>query len=400
VRAARARHIPRLRGLGTGLPDRSTIRRVSEAQRNAARRLGLAVAVAVALLGAIASSAAARPADAKKAIWGPVRVGGVSQFPIYRELGVRTYEMSLGWDTTASNRPANPRDPADPAYRWPAEVDDALAQASQFHMRVMLEVMGTPSWANGGRGPEWTPERPGDYADFVAAAARRYPRVRLWMIWGEPSKAQNFQPLQPVVFGHRITAAQREGPRRYAQLLDAAYGALKAVSHRNLVIGGNTWTVGTVPPLSYVRLLRLPNGRPPRMDLYGHNPFSARAPKLRDPPLGHGYADFSDLDTLSAAVDRQLARPRGKRHLRLFLAEFTIPTDHSNWEFNFWVSRSVQAQWIRAALRITRTWDRIYGLGWLSLSDDPPRPDGQQVERGLMTFGGQRKPGFYAFARG
>jgi hypothetical protein len=362
-------------------------------------RIGALCMVAALALGG-ACPAHAKTVDGKKAIWGPVRVDGVSQFPIYQQLGVHTFEMKLDWSTTAPARPANPADPGDPAYRWPAEVDDALAQAAQYHMQVLLEMQNAPSWANGGHTPEWAPDHAADYAHFVAAAARRYPNVHLWLIWGEPSKAENFQPLVHVTFGHRVTAAQRRGPRRYAEMLDAAYGALKSIGRRNLVIGGNTWTVGTVPPLSYVKLLRLPNGLPPRMDLYGHNPFSARAPKLGSRLLGNGYADFSDLPTLAAAVDRNLARPRHKRHLRLFLSEFTAPTDHSNWEFNFWVSQATQAKWLRDALRITRSWSRIYALGWLSLYDDPPRPDGQQVDRGLMTVTGQPKPAFTAFADG
>ena len=362
-------------------------------------RIG-ALCMAAALAFGGAGVAHAKTVDGKKAIWGPVRVGGVSQFPIYQELGVSIYQTGIDWSAVAPTRPTDPGNPADTAYRWPAELDDAISQAALFHMRVLIEVNGAPGWANGGHPSSWAPRNPSDYAAFVAAAARRYPTVHLWLIWGEPSKAENFQPLVHVTFGRRVTAAQRRGPRLYAEMLDAAYGELKSISRSNLVIGGNTWTVGTVPPLSYVKLLRLPNGLPPRMDLYGHNPFSARDPRLGSRSLGNGYADFSDLPTLAAAVDRNLARPRHKSHLRLFLSEFTAPTDHSNWEFNFWVSQATQARWVRDALRITRSWSRIYSLGWLSLYDDPPRPDGQQVDRGLMTVTGQRKPAFTAFADG
>ena len=41
-------------------------------------------------------------------------------------------------------------DPADPAYVWPADVTYAIQQAAQYHMRVMLQAIATPSWANGG----------------------------------------------------------------------------------------------------------------------------------------------------------------------------------------------------------------------------------------------------------
>jgi hypothetical protein len=146
--------------------------------------------------------------------------------------------------------------------------------------------------------------------------------------------------------------------------------------------------------------MRLPDGRAPRMDLYGHNPFTARRPDLRKPWLGSGFADFSDLDTLAKWVDRYLGRAGSRRKLRLFLSEFFLPTDHANHELNFYVSRETQADWLAAALRITRRWPRIYTFGWLSLYDDPPRPTGDEVNRGLIDLQGQRKPAYDAYKRG
>jgi hypothetical protein len=137
------------------------------------------------------------------------------------------------------------------------------------------------------------------------------------------------------------------------------------------------------------------------MDLYGHNPFSARRPVLSQPPLGHGYADFGDLDTLSRWLDRYLrgAKPGGGR-LKLFLSEISYPTDHANFEFNFWMDRRTQASWIADSLRETRAWRRIYTFGYLSLYDDALRSDGLQVERGLIERDGTRKPAYEAFKHG
>jgi hypothetical protein len=356
--------------------------------------------VTVALLAAVAlapPASAARPSS-KKAIWGPVAVNGVSQFPIYRDLGAGIYETGLRWNAVAPTRPATPRDPADPAYIWPLELDVAISEAAKSGIRVAVVLSGSPPWANGGRPPRWAPERSQDFADFARAAARRYPAVRLWMVWGEPSRNDNFMPLVHERRGHRLTREQARAPRRYARLLDAAYGALKSVSARNLVIGGNTFTTGDISPRNWIRNLRLPNGRPPRMDMYGHNPFTGRRPDLRKPPLGYGFADFSDLDTLAGWIDRYLGRRRSP--LRLFLAEFLIPTDHPNYEFDFYVTRRTQADWVAAALRITRRWSRIYTLGWYSLYDDPPNSAGNQVNRGLIDARGRRKPAYFAFRRG
>jgi hypothetical protein len=182
-------------------------------------------------------------------------------------------------------------------------------------------------------------------------------------------------------------------------MLDRSYAALKRVSRRNLVIGGNTFSVGTASTRRWIEAMRLPNGKPPRMDLYGHNPFSARSPRLSRSEIGNSV-DFSDLDVLARWIDRNLTRPRLHRRLRMFLSEFSVPTGHANFEFNFYVTQRTQARWIRSALRITRRWSRIYTFGYLGLYDDALRSDNSQVERGLIERSGRRKPAFTAFKKG
>jgi hypothetical protein len=181
----------------------------------------------------------------EKLIWGPGRLpNGSSAFPTYDALGVEVFQIQLRWPGVAPTRPANPRDPADPAYRWPADLDYAVSQAKEHGMQVAVLVTHAPGWANGGRRPLWAPLRPADFADFLTAASRRYPSVRRWMIWGEPNRIDRFLPNRPN---------SPIGPRRYAILLDAAYGALKSVSPENIVIGGDTFTGGDVRPQQFIQ---------------------------------------------------------------------------------------------------------------------------------------------------
>ena len=169
-------------------------------------------------------------------------------------------------------------------------------------------------------------------------------------------------------------------------MLDAAYGALKAVSRRNLVIGGCTYTTGALDPLQWIQNLRLPNGRPPRMDMWAHNPFSYKPPMFAGPPSPFDEVQFSDLHELEDWIEHYL-----HRRLPLFLSEFEIPTAPDQ-TFNFWVDPAVAAPWVTDALRSSRHWHEIYALGWINVYDDPPLETG-----GLLTAGGTPKPDFYAF---
>ena len=324
-----------------------------------------------------------------KAIWGQPYRNGVNQFPLYRQLGVSIDQLTLPWADVAPTRPQNPTDPSDPAYLWPSEIQQAVTQARRFHMRVLLQITGAPAWANGGHGSDWAPRHPADFAAFATAASRHYHSVHLWMIWGEPTRSGNFEPLVAAHAIGNLDRAQRAAPHAYARILDAAYGALKKVSSHSLVIGGCTYTTGLIDPQQWIENLRLPNGRPPRMDMYAHNPFSYQAPSFSVAPSPFGEVQFSDLHELAGWIDRYL-RPR----MPIFLSEWTIPTGPDD-EFNFYVDQPTAAQWITDALHLARHYPRIYALGWVNVYDHLPVSSG-----GLLTQDGARKLGFAAFAAG
>lgn len=360
------------------------------AQLAPARRVQQGVRRALLLLVCVLVGLHAGPTRAEaaeKSIWGPATLpDGSSAFPLYRRLGVDTYQTSVTWSGVATRRPRNPRNPRDPAYRWDPQLDRTIRQARRHGIDVALLVYSTPSWANGGRDARWAPTRPRDYAAFAAASSARYPSVRRWMILGEPTRGAQFQPLPP---------GQPEGPRRYARILDAAYGALKARSSRNIVIGGMTFSAGDVSPSDWVRFMRLPSGRPPRLDWFGHNPFSNRFPDLANRPYDPSVRDFSDLDTLAGEI-RRAYRPL-RRRPPLWLSEFTVQSDGGGPEFNFYVSREDQARWITAAYRIADRAPYVKGLGWITLLDDPETPGSAHL--GLLTHALEPKPSYYAYLR-
>jgi hypothetical protein len=336
-------------------------------------------------------------------IWGPLTLpNGSSAFPTYHDLGVQVLQAQLVWARTAPTRPSEPANPNDPAYVWPRALDQAVGQAAQYGIALAVLVKGTPPWANGGRDETWAPDHAADFATFMQAASRRYPTLHYWMIWGE-SQGRNFNPMPPN---------SPKGPRRYALLLDAAYGALKAANSANQVIGGMTWTAGEVPPSDFLRWMRLPNGAPPRLDFYGHNPYSTRFPNLAEgTPLelrgyqpftsGHKFKkpgrsklrEINDLKTLHAELAATYRHRRGGPP-KLWLSEFSISSG-PNRAFAFFVSPAQQARWLTAAFKLVDSLSYVASLGWYELLD---QLEGQLTE-GLLTAGGVPKPAFNAYVR-
>jgi hypothetical protein len=341
---------------------------------------------------------AASQASFDKSLWGPEELpaGNVncptttqpcSAFPLYHELNVDVFQFQIHWDEVAPTRPANPRNPDDPAYNW-GSIDQTVAEAFRNHVGLAALVMRSPAWANGGRPPIFAPKKPTDFANFLYAASKRYPTIRRWMIWGEPARAENFQPMR---------RGQKKGPQIYAQIVDASYAALKQVSKANVVIGGMTLNGGTIRPPDFIKWMKLPNGRPPRMDMWGHNPFDARFPHLADKPLGT-FRGFNDIDTLHAEIAREY-RAAGMKVPRLWLSEWTIVSDYPLPLFSgFFVSRKAQAQRLSAAYTIASRTPYVAGLGWFTLMDE--KLFGESVAGwGLTTVNGIHKLSFEAFQR-
>ena len=320
------------------------------------RRLlrGVAALLAAVLLPAVLAAPAG--AVGQKAIWGPLTLSdGKSAFPTYKDLGVDVFQYQLAWASAAATRPANPTDPKDPAYTWSGSVKTALTEAPANGMSVALLVRQTPGWANGNAGQNRGPSSAQDYADFLTAARRKFPAVDRWMIWGETNR----------------TAVWDSGPVAYANLVDAAYGALKATDAAdpgvNTVVGGMTFTFGTTSAANWIAQMVRSNGARPRLDEYGHNPFARRCPDLAQGPdyLADGARDISDADTLREDVKSAFGS-----YKPLWLSEFAVPSDRPNRAFSWFVSREEQADWLSRAFRIAGHVPGVSGFGWFNLQDE------------------------------
>ncbi|MDX6617879.1 MAG: polysaccharide biosynthesis protein PslG [Gaiellales bacterium] len=269
----------------------------------------------------------------------------------------RTY---VDWSAIATQRPAEPRNPADPAYDWTA-LDADVARTRHSGLAVQLAFWRVPAWANGGLAPNAWPLNPQDLGDFAYAVALRYPRARLFYDWNEPNS--------------RIFAAPNT-VEAYEPMARAVYAAVHAANPGAQVAAGNLarYRDAGRDPAAWAAKLHV-DGVP--MDLFGIHPYPLRRAALavRDP-----------LDRIDLLDVPALARFAG---VAVIVSEFGWSSDD--------VGLEQQAQWTAQAIEVARCTPGLAGFVFWGFHDHPV-PAGVAadpwVRFGWLDATGQPKPVF------
>jgi hypothetical protein len=192
----------------------------------ALRCLLLAVAAAVACLGAVASPAGAQPVFGYTDDW-TLNPGLLGQA---RGAGAGAVRAFAPWSAIEATRGQ---------YQW-GSLDNVVNTARAQGMRPLLVALDAPAWARAGGCPAGSPTGACTYAParafdadwtrFVRALAARYPWALGIEVWNEPNAVHFFAP--------------RADPARYTELLKEAYGAVKAVAPSLPVISGGLSGIG------------------------------------------------------------------------------------------------------------------------------------------------------------
>src|SRR5919204_2951276 len=179
--------------------------------------LAVVATVALALLAGTARAAGPRPVlvgfeDEPSFLWSKNRIPNIAGAG---EAGANVIRIVANWATVQPGRSA---------YRF-NELDDAIWQAQQRGMRVLLTVWGTPRWASASHKPSAAPN-PTTLGRFCGVLATRYngstgrAPVTLFSVWNEPNLAQFLSP-QYNKKGRDLA------PHLYARMVRSCYAAIK-----------------------------------------------------------------------------------------------------------------------------------------------------------------------------
>jgi hypothetical protein len=289
-------------------------------------------------------------------------------------LGVRVVRFTLHWDQIAASEPASPADPSDPAYDWTA--DDAVLAGLHAHgMDVVLQLVGTPGWANGGLAANYAPTSATSFRAFASAAARKYPWVRRWLIWNEPNQVRWLRPTAPAVYTSR--------------LLNPAYAAIHAAIPSALVAGGGTAPRGSTGGVSPVAWLLGMHAAHARLDAYAHNPYPLD-PK-RETPLTSSCTACTTITM--GTIGKLVALVAGNfPRARIWLTEYGYQTNPPDRVLG--VSPALQARYVGEGAYAAYRAARVDLLIHFLYRDEPQL---SRFQSGLVTRGYQVKPAFAAF---
>jgi hypothetical protein len=368
------------------------------------RRIGVAAAIVLVAAG-LAVPAAQAKAHMLVGIQDDamtLRGNPIFTFGTLKQLRTQIVRINLNWNDVAKRRPAHAQDPADPAYDWDL-YDRAIKYTAQYGMQVLLTILFTPSWANGGGARNVPPSNYTDLRNFAYAAATRYsghyipntdqfdevylPAVKYWTAWNEPA---NPNWLQQVSGGRFVS------PRSYARICTAIWQGVHFTNFAGEKVAcgvtgprGNNAPNTSRPSLSPLAFMRLTKAAGLRnLDAYAHNPYYGKPSETPASKPGGSAVTLGNMNTLISVVNKLW----GKKRIWITEYGWQTPPDRL-----FGVSFARLAAYVRQSFAIARANPRIDMMVWFMLRDDTNIGVGWQS--GFLTAAGKKKPSFSVFAR-
>ena len=353
----------------------------------------LALLALIALLVAPAAAVQAAPRmpigffDDPTFRWSPQRAENLQSVAVS---GASVIHTTASWANIAPTKPSNPANGDDPAYRF-KDLDELVYQSGIYGLRVMINITGTPKWANGGKTPNVMPKKLSDLTTFAHMLAARYNgrsghgTVALWSVWNEPN-LQLF--LMPQFVGKKIV-----GPANYAKLYKAAYAGIKAGNPWSKVAIGETSARGRDKPLAGVSASIAPGtfakylAKVPglKFDAWAHHPYPT-SPNLA--PLQKVRYPNVTLSTLPN-FEKDLKK-FFHRNVPIWITEYgheTKPPDPHG------VSYAKQKAYAVQALNIAKKDPNVQMFIWFVFRDSVGNP----WQSGLLAASGVQKPAYDAF---
>jgi len=304
--------------------------------------------------------------------------------------GASIIHTTATWAALAPTRPGDASNGDDPAYRL-ADLDELVQRASAYGMRVMINITGTPKWANGNKKPNVMPKKVSDLQTFARMLATRYDGLQgkgyvgLWSVWNEPN-LQQF--LTPQYVGKKIVSTTN-----YAKLYKAAYAGIKAGNSSAQVAVGETSAQGrdkpsagssqTVSPGMFAKLLSKQKGI--KFDAWAHHPYPTAPFAKPTEKVRYPNVTLSTMPKFEKDLHTWYHRT-----VPVWITEYGHETKPGE---PHGVTPATQAAYAKQALAIARKDPNVQMFIWFTFRDSTGNP----WQSGLLQPSGTAKPSYSAF---
>ena len=267
------------------------------------------------------------------------------------------------------------RQPGDYDLDYLSRIDQTLAWADQCHIRVILDLIGSPCWSIDPapcQDDTWIfdPPQPGSYGAVSEYLLRRYPGLYALEVWNEPNH----------VFW-------KGTPSQYATLVNEAVVAREETGSHTRILAGSFLMNGS----SYLQLLYAAgmSGE----DGISIHPYSRQCSEICG-PFTNPARPRSPFRTAIEHTHRVMERHHD--HGGIYLTEFGFATCPAQ---PACVDERTAARWLASSFRIAAGYPYVRGLAVFSMRDfaDPGDPDPLwEMRSGLLRQDLTPKPAFRA----
>jgi hypothetical protein len=297
-------------------------------------------------------------------------------------------------------------EPAKGQYAW-GILDPIVEMANARGVNLLFSVVKAPKWArpaNTDFSVEGPPANPQDFADFMAAMAARYRgRVQAYEIWNEQNLWYEWgnEPLDP---------------RRYVQLLAAAYRAIKAADPNAIVVSGaltptgvNDWKIAVDDAVYLEEMYKAGLAR--YCDAIGAHPSGYNNPpdvsytNWSDPTAtfgAKGHRSWFFYDTM--VTYRNIMVRYGDARKRIWPTEFGWASVEGlgvppakGYEYAADNTEAEQAQFLVRAFQLARSWGWVGPMFVWNLNFGPVTgPRDEKAAFGLVRPDWSPRPAYFA----
>jgi hypothetical protein len=305
----------------------------------------------------------------------------------------KVVRIDVLWHLVAPTQPLDPKNPADPAYKW-ERLDQIFIGLDALDITPIVSVYSTPDWALARRATAYASQynpnapQPGAFGNFMQALATRYngffpnpqagalpatlPRVRHYEIWNEPNLKNFFRLGSKTSLPH------------YIRLVKAAYPKIKLANGRAIVIagvGGPRSTTGNGNLGARPWLQGLVNSRSTKFDAYSQHIYPSVGPLANT----RAFPAWNSLPEIFEILDEK------KPGMKLYITEAGYTTGTTDFR-TVKVSPAVQNRFLKQFFNLPDVRSkRVAAVVWFNLQDNRDWPGGLLKKTGLP------KPAYASF---